>query len=178
MVKKYTCQYRGCKFDPWVGKVPWGRKGNLLQYSCLAGYSPWGHKRVGHDWTLLSFRPRFATDSSAFTLWVWKALQGSPGGTSGKEPTCQPRRLNRGSIPGSGRSLGGGHGNPLQCSWLENPMGWGAWRTTVHGVTNSSMWLRWLSTHPHTNITHPIFTSWWFSSIFNILQLEKMLSFL
>ena len=41
-----------------------------------------------------------------------------------------------GSIPGSGRSPGGGHGSPLQYSCLENPMDRGAWRATVHGVTN------------------------------------------
>ena len=39
-----------------------------------------------------------------------------------------------GSIPGSGRSPGGGNGNPPQYSCLENPMGGGAWRATVHGV--------------------------------------------
>ena len=39
-----------------------------------------------------------------------------------------------GLIPGSGRSPGGGHGNPLQYSCLENPMDRGAWRATVHGV--------------------------------------------
>ena len=38
-----------------------------------------------------------------------------------------------GSIPGSGRFPGGGHGNPLQCSCLENPMGRGAWRATELG---------------------------------------------
>ena len=38
-----------------------------------------------------------------------------------------------GSIPGSGRSPGGGHGNPLQWSCLENPMDRGAWWATVHG---------------------------------------------
>ena len=37
-----------------------------------------------------------------------------------------------GSIPGLGRSLGGGHGNPLQYSCLENPMDRGAWQATVH----------------------------------------------
>ena len=37
-----------------------------------------------------------------------------------------------GSIPGSGRCPGGGHGNPLQDSCLENPVGRGAWRMTVH----------------------------------------------
>ncbi|XP_070330555.1 protein cornichon homolog 3 isoform X3 [Odocoileus virginianus] len=40
-------------------------------------------------------------------------------------------------IPESERSPGGGHGNPLQCSCLENPMDRGAWQTTVHGVTKS-----------------------------------------
>ena len=42
-----------------------------------------------------------------------------------------------GLIPGSIRSLGGGHGNPLQCSCLENPMDRGAWWATVHGVAKS-----------------------------------------
>ena len=42
-----------------------------------------------------------------------------------------------GSVPGSGRSPGGGHGNPLQYSCLENPMDRGARWTTVHGVTKS-----------------------------------------
>ena len=36
-----------------------------------------------------------------------------------------------GSIPGPGKSPGGGHGNPLQCSCLENPMDRGAWWATV-----------------------------------------------
>ena len=40
-------------------------------------------------------------------------------------------------IPSQGRSLGGGHGNPLQYSCLENPMDRGAWWATVHGVTKS-----------------------------------------
>ena len=42
-----------------------------------------------------------------------------------------------GLIPGSGRSPGGGHGNPLQYSCLETPMDRGAWRAIVHGVTKS-----------------------------------------
>ena len=42
-----------------------------------------------------------------------------------------------GSVSGSGRSPGEGNGNPLQCSCLENPMDRGAWRATVHGVTES-----------------------------------------
>ena len=42
-----------------------------------------------------------------------------------------------GSIPGSGRSLGEGNGNPLQYPCLENSMDEGAWQATVHGVTKS-----------------------------------------
>ena len=40
-----------------------------------------------------------------------------------------------GSIPGSGRAPGGGHGNPLQYSSLETPVDRGAWLGTVHGAT-------------------------------------------
>ena len=43
-----------------------------------------------------------------------------------------------GSIPGSGRPPGGGHGKPLQCSCLENPMDRGAWQVTGHGVAEST----------------------------------------
>ena len=46
-----------------------------------------------------------------------------------------------GSILGSGRSPGGGYGNPVQCSCLENPMDRGAWRAIVHGVAKSQTWL-------------------------------------
>ena len=46
---------------------------------------------------------------------------GIPGGSVGKESTCNVGDL--GSIPGLGRSPGGGHGNPFQYSCLENPHG-------------------------------------------------------
>ena len=45
-----------------------------------------------------------------------------------------------GLIPGLGRSPGGGHGNSLQFSCLENPMDRGAWQATVHRVAQS--WIR------------------------------------
>ena len=54
---------------------------------------------------------------------------------SGKESTCNAGDM--GSIPGSGSSPGGGHGNPLQYSCLENPMDWRVWWATVHRVTES-----------------------------------------
>ena len=61
-----------------------------------------------------------------------------PGGTSGKEFACNTGDvIDVCSIPGSGRSPGGGLGNPLQYSCLENPMDRRAWRATVYGVTKS-----------------------------------------
>ena len=44
-----------------------------------------------------------------------------------------------GSTPGLGRSPGGGHGNSLQCSCLENPMDRGSQQATVHSVTESDI---------------------------------------
>ena len=54
-----------------------------------------------------------------------------------------------GSIPGSGRSPGEGHANPLQYSWLENPMDRRAWQATVHAAAQSCTQLKRLSTHAH-----------------------------
>ena len=50
-----------------------------------------------------------------------------------------------GLIPGSEKSPGGGDSNPLQDSWLENPMDRGAWWAAVHGVTKSWIELKQLS---------------------------------
>ena len=55
-----------------------------------------------------------------------------------KNPPANARGAgDTGSISGSRRSPGGGNGNPLQYSGLENPMDRGAWQATVHGVTKS-----------------------------------------
>ena len=58
-----------------------------------------------------------------------------PGGSDGKESACNVGDL--GSVPWLGRSPGGGHGNPLQYSCLENSIGQGAWMATDHGVAKS-----------------------------------------
>ena len=63
-------------------------------------------------------------------------LQGLPWWLSGKEPACQSGNLDL--IPGSGRSPGEGHGNPLQYSCLGNPMDRGIWRATVYRVTKET----------------------------------------
>ena len=58
-----------------------------------------------------------------------------PGGSDAKEYTCNVGDL--GSIPESRRSPGEGNDNPLQYSYLENPMDKGAWWAKVHGVTGT-----------------------------------------
>ena len=58
-------------------------------------------------------------------------MEGLLDGLDGKASACSAGDLD--SIPGLGRSPGEGNGNPLQYSWLENPMDKGAWRATVHG---------------------------------------------
>ena len=60
---------------------------------------------------------------------------GFSGGLDGKESTCNAGDPDL--IPGLGRFLEGGHGNPLQYSCLENPMARGAWQATVRGVAKS-----------------------------------------
>ena len=58
-----------------------------------------------------------------------------PGGSDGKESACNVVDL--GSIPGSRRTPGEGNGYTFQYSCLENSMDRGAWRATVHRVTQS-----------------------------------------
>ena len=63
---------------------------------------------------------------------------GLPQWLSSKESACNAGATgDMGSILGSGRSLGGGHGNPLQYSCLESPMDRGAWWAIAHKVTKS-----------------------------------------
>ena len=80
----------------------------------LVCYSPWGHRES--DMTQSSF---------TFTFTTLKLL-GFPGGSVVKNPPASAR--DSGLIPGSGRSPGEGNSNPLQYSYLKNPMDRGAWR--------------------------------------------------
>ena len=100
-----------------------------------------------------------------------KYWQGLPRWLSRKESTCSSVDSgDSGLIPGSGRSPGGGHGNPLQYSCLKNPMDRGAWKATVRGL-QSQTWLsdwartqalrrdKWIGTGSHTSPLPPTHTS-------------------
>ena len=71
---------------------------------------------------------------------------------SGREPACQCRTLK--FHPWVGQIPGGGNGNPLQYSCLENPTDRGAWRATVHGDTKSQTRLSESHTHKEPS-KHP-----------------------
>ena len=84
-------------------------------------------------------------------MWWERLTHAVPsGGSDGKESACSARDL----IPGSGRSPGEGHGNPLLYSCLENPMDRGAWWATVHGVAKS--WTRLSNCHFLFHFHHPL----------------------
>ena len=63
------------------------------------------------------------------------SMWGFPSGSDSKESACNAG--DRGSILGSGRSLGERNGYPIQYFCLENPMDGGTWWTTAHGIAKS-----------------------------------------
>ena len=154
-----------CRSSPWIlFLVKWSEVTSVMSDSVrpmdcsLPGSSIHGifQARV-LEWVPLP-SPLFLVTHTQF--WLYLHLRhilihltckpGFPGGTSGKESTCQCGKRKRcGLDPWSERSPGGGHGNPLQYSCLENPMDRGTWWATVHGVSKSRTWVRWLSSHSH-----------------------------
>ena len=139
---------------PWslVGYRPWGHKesdttvqlhfhfslsctgegnGNPLQCSCLENPRDggvWWAAIYGVAQSRTWLKRLSSSNSSRFPRWL-----------SGKERTWNAGDAS--SIPGSGRSPGEGSGNPLQYSYLENPMDRGAWWARVHVVAKSRTWL-------------------------------------
>ena len=94
---------------------------------------------VGHDWvTDINWEESITERRSEFSLKQFEANYNSyeemwrfPGGSEGKKSACKAGDM--GSVPGSGRSPGGGNCYPLQDSGLQNSMGRGAWWATVMG---------------------------------------------
>ena len=100
-------------------KKPQGSLTHLIQTLVQMSPTPWGL-------TLFKNKPHPLP---------WFVYHDFPGGSEVKVSAWNAG--DQGSIPGSGRSLGEGNGNPLQYSCLENPMEGGAWWATVHGVAKS-----------------------------------------
>ena len=158
-------QCRRPGFDPLAGKTPWRREwqptlvflpGEFHGQRSLVGSSPCGHTELDMTERLSLFLSLWVCFCfvSSFVSFIFRFhKQGmswaSPQWLSGKESACNAG--NPGSIPGLGRS-GGGHGNPLKYSFLENPMDRGAWQVAVHGFSKSWTWLKRLSSSSSTRI--------------------------
>ena len=84
-------------------------------------------------WLIYTIRYNFKKEID-----LYSDRKGFPGGSVVKNlPANAEDAGNLGSIPESGRFPGGGHGNSVQYSCMENPMDRGAWRAMVHGVAES-----------------------------------------
>ena len=77
---------------------------------------------------------------STDTYWYYR---GFPGGSVVKNPPANAG--DEGSVPGLGRSPGGGNGNPLQYSCLRNPMDSGGWQASVHEIAKGLDTTSWLN---------------------------------
>ena len=102
----------------------WYKPRDYCSWYKLRDYCSWYKPRDCCLWYKL--RDYYLSPSYHFGLPRW---------LSGKESTCNAG--DTGLIPGSGRSPGGGNGNSLQYSCLENPMDRGVWWATVRGVAKS-----------------------------------------
>ena len=100
------------------------------------------------SFSYLLFGPYSYLDSQSLHISSWKHQQKAPNSLVVKSPHANAGDIrDSGLIPGSGRSPGGGHSNPLQYYCLENPMDRGDWWATVHRVTKSWIQRKWLSLH-------------------------------
>ena len=118
--------------------------------------------RVIYEWGLSSLI--FEGQDRLFANVIWHIL-GFPGGSVVKVSVFNAVDL--GSVPGSGRSPGGGNGNPLQSSCLKNPMNGGAWWAIVCGIAKNQTWLSEFSQPASQGSHNP---SGLFSLIFNNKQ--------
>ena len=134
-------------------RIPWTEE--------AVGLQSMGLQRVRHYWTTNTYFPPSKQSSEVGPIIIFISIPTRPpfrkyelhhsrssapnfsiipdssqdflGGSDGEESACKAGDL--GSIPGLGRSPGGGHGNPLQYSCLENTLDRGSWRAAVHGAT-------------------------------------------
>ena len=142
-----TCAALGhwFSFGPWVGKIPWRKEwqptpvflpGEFRGQRSLVGYNPWDHKESD------------TTEQLTFSLFTFANPLVRDTGHSQVAPVVAntPAKAGDirdvGSVPGSGRSPGGGHSNPLQYFCLEHPVNRRAWRAIVHWVPQSQIRLK------------------------------------
>ena len=166
VVKNPCFQCKGCGFDPWPGNydptcsmVCQKKKGAeiwtqiLREEGHVVPEAETIHQQYRYDISVYQgmarivdnhqnlgrnkerFFPGNFTGLTALDFGFLASRNGLPKWLKGKESACNAG--DSALIPGLGRSPGGGNGNPLWYSCLENPMDRGAWWATVHGVAKS-----------------------------------------
>ena len=126
---------------PASGRSTGGGHGNPLEYFCLENPMDRGacwatvHRVVKSQTRLKRLSKQAYIRVYVSMYLVSFTRMGSPGGSDSEESTCNTGDL--GSIPGSRRSPGEEHDNPLQYSFLENSVHSGTWQATVQGVSKS-----------------------------------------
>ena len=130
------------------------------------------------------------TEVSGWFLAEPNHLSRFPQWLSGEESGCSAGdRGDTSLIPGSGRSSGGGHGNPFQGSCQENPMDRGAWWATVQRVPQSRTRLKRLSIHAYVGdgngnplqcscLENPRDRGAWWAAIYGVAQSRTWLKWL
>ena len=131
--------------EPWLGRPVWQPPGARRGWGGLLPSPPSstpGGKRLQKQKAGIRLRHEAAPHPTQGPSWhlrvknVESEPRGFPVALVVKNPPANTDNTgDAGLIPGSGRSPGGGRGNPLQCSSLGSPKERGAGRTTVHGVT-------------------------------------------
>ena len=91
------------------------------------------------------------TATTLFVIWLYPDTAFQAAQVVKNPPANAGDLRDTGLIPGLGRSPGGGNGNPLQYSCLENLIDRGTWWAIVHRVTKSWTWLKLLSMHACTH---------------------------
>ena len=136
-----------------IATTPLFLPGEFHGQKSLEGYNIWGHKELDTtEWQTLSLS-HIHTHTHTHThiyiythIYIWREKEstiGLPRWYRGKEPACQCRRGRRlGFDPWVRKSPGAGHGNPMQCSCLENLMDRGDCQATIHGVAKSHTGLK------------------------------------
>ena len=101
-----------------------------------SGKADFWHEQEGSAlmWDFYQVSQNTITSKQTSECCLWY-IYPQTGGSHTKETSRNVGNL--GLVLGLGRSPGGGHGNPLQDSCLENPMDRGAWQATVHGLTKN-----------------------------------------
>ena len=155
---QYSCLGNPKDREAWRATVHVGYSHRVRQdwatrHSCTHGYHMFLAYNPLKARASSSLWPGFKGYFCSFSITSFSVLRPCwvfPDGSGGKEPPCSAGNI----IPGSGRAFGEGNGNPLQYSWLGNPMDRGAWWTTVCGISKS--WTR-LSKHTHRACWYHLF---------------------